>query len=103
VALVDGLVAWESFPELAVRPFRPAVDMEIVLVTSGQRPEARFAKEFGRDLAAAVADRPGRGPHSSASDAWDCAPDFRRLGRQHEFSPRRMNSMARHWTEKGGS
>jgi DNA-binding transcriptional LysR family regulator len=59
VALVDGLVAWESFPGLAVRPFRPAVAMEIVLATSAQRPETRFAKEFGRDLAAAVADRAG--------------------------------------------
>lgn len=59
VALVDGLVPWTSFEGLAVRPFAPRQALSITLATSTTRPQNRFAREFARDLRAAVADLAG--------------------------------------------
>ncbi|MCG8354096.1 MAG: hypothetical protein MI920_00855, partial [Kiloniellales bacterium] len=56
VALVDGLVPWENFGNLVVRPFVPRAAMDIVVGTSTVLPKSRFVHEFGRDLEAAVAD-----------------------------------------------
>ena len=56
VALVDGLVPWESFENLVVRPFVPRAALDIVVGTSTVLPKSRFVHEFGRDLEAAVAD-----------------------------------------------
>ncbi len=56
VALVDGLVPWAGFEGLAVRPFRPAVPLDIVLARHAGLPPTRFGKEFARDLRAAIAD-----------------------------------------------
>ena len=56
VALVDGLVPWTRYGELAVRPFRPEVALEIVLSSSVLRPQTRYGREFARDLRAAVAE-----------------------------------------------
>jgi DNA-binding transcriptional LysR family regulator len=55
VALVDGLVPWAGFRDLVVRPFRPVVSQDIVLVTNSTLPGSRFGREFGRDLQAAIA------------------------------------------------
>jgi DNA-binding transcriptional LysR family regulator len=57
IALVDGLVPWGNFGDLVVRPFHPAVTMEIVLSRSGLRPQTRYGREFARDLRAAVTSR----------------------------------------------
>jgi DNA-binding transcriptional LysR family regulator len=57
IALVDGLVPWGNFGDLVVRPFQPAVAMEIVLSRSGLRPQTRYGREFARDLRAAVTAR----------------------------------------------
>jgi DNA-binding transcriptional LysR family regulator len=54
-ALVDGLVPWSKFGDLVVRPFQPAVTLEIVLSRSGLRPQTRYGREYARDLRAAVA------------------------------------------------
>jgi DNA-binding transcriptional LysR family regulator len=56
IALVDGLVPWETFGDLAVRPFRPRVWLEIVLLRSALRPQTRYGREYTRDLRAAVAE-----------------------------------------------
>ena len=56
VALVDGLVPWESFGNLVVRPFVPRAAMDIVVGTSTVLPKSRFVHEFSRDLEAAVTD-----------------------------------------------
>jgi hypothetical protein len=45
LALVDGLIPWESFPGLAARPFLPAVSLPLCLLTSTRRPLSR-----GHDL-----------------------------------------------------
>jgi DNA-binding transcriptional LysR family regulator len=55
VALVDGLVPWRGFGDLVVRPFRPVVSQDIVLATNSALPGSRFAREFGRDVQAAIA------------------------------------------------
>ncbi len=57
VALVDGLVPWESFESLAVRRFEPKRTLQIVLATSRVLPKSRFLREFTRDLEAAISDR----------------------------------------------
>ena len=57
VALVDGLVPWESFGNLAVRRFVPSATLEITLTTSTVLPKSRFVREFTRDLKAAISDR----------------------------------------------
>jgi DNA-binding transcriptional LysR family regulator len=57
IALVDGLVPWGNFGDLVVRPFQPAVPMEIVLSRSGLRPQTRYGREYARDLRAAVTAR----------------------------------------------
>ena len=54
IALVDGLVPWSNFGDLVVRPFQPAVVMDIVLSRSGLRPQTRYGREYARDLRAAV-------------------------------------------------
>jgi DNA-binding transcriptional LysR family regulator len=56
IALVDGLVPWETFGELVVRPFRPQVWLEIVLSRSALRPQTRYGREYARDVRAAVAE-----------------------------------------------
>jgi DNA-binding transcriptional LysR family regulator len=55
IALVDGLVPWAGFAGLVVRPFRPTVSQNIVLATNATLPGSRFAREFGRDVQAAIA------------------------------------------------
>jgi len=55
IALVDGLVPWRNFGDLAVRPFKPDVAIEIVLSRSALRPQTRYGREYSRDLRAAVA------------------------------------------------
>ena len=56
VALVDGLVPWESFGGVVVRPFIPRAAMDIVVGTNTVLPKSRFVNEFARDLEAAVSD-----------------------------------------------
>ena len=60
IALVDGLVPWRNFGDLVVRPFQPAVVMDIVLSRSGLRPQTRYGREYARDLRAAVTALSGR-------------------------------------------
>ncbi|WP_424136227.1 LysR family transcriptional regulator [Roseomonas chloroacetimidivorans] len=54
VALVDGMLPWESFPGVAARPFLPRVLMSLSLVTSGTRPASRFVRDIAEDIRAAV-------------------------------------------------
>ncbi len=56
VALVDGLIPWQSFSNLEVRPFRPSATLDIVVTTSTVLPSSRFVREFDRDLQAALSD-----------------------------------------------
>ena len=56
VALVGGLVPWDSFWKLAVRPFVPSTALDIVVGTSTVLPTSRFVREFTRDLKAAISD-----------------------------------------------
>ena len=56
VALVDGLVPWNDFGDLVVRPFRPRAVVDIVLSTGTALRASRFAREFARDLQAVIAD-----------------------------------------------
>jgi len=60
VALVDGLIPWTNFRDVVVRPFRPAVRLPIVLLSSAAWAPSRFSKEFGRDIRAALSDLPQR-------------------------------------------
>jgi DNA-binding transcriptional LysR family regulator len=56
VALVDGLIPWEKFEDLVVRPFKPRVQVPIVLVTSDAWRPSRFTKEFANDIRASLRD-----------------------------------------------
>lgn len=56
VALVDGLVPWDSFGNLVVQRFVPRTTLDIILSTSTVLPKSRFVREFTRDLKAAVSD-----------------------------------------------
>lgn len=58
VALLDGLMPWAGFPGVVTRPFLPQVLMSLSLVTNGNRPPARFVREFTHDLHRAVGQRP---------------------------------------------
>jgi len=57
VALVDGLVPWESFGGLTVLRFVPGTMLEITLTTSTVLPKSRFVREFRRDLKEALSSR----------------------------------------------
>ncbi len=57
VALVDGLVPWQDFGDLTVRPFRPRAVIDIVVSTGTALPMSRLTREFLRDLQAAIANR----------------------------------------------
>jgi DNA-binding transcriptional LysR family regulator len=72
VALVDGLIPWASFGDLVVRPFWPRAALDIVLVSSITLPQSRFAREFARDIQAAIHDL-GRGKSAEAGSP--VAPD----------------------------
>ncbi len=54
VALVDGLVPWNRFADVVVRPFAPNVDLDIILGTSTVLPKSRFVREFTRDIRAVI-------------------------------------------------
>lgn len=56
VAVVDGLMPWRHFGDLAVRPFRPRQQLSIILSSSTALPQSRFVREFSRDLQAALAE-----------------------------------------------
>jgi DNA-binding transcriptional LysR family regulator len=56
VALVDGLIPWEKFENLVVRPFKPRVQIPIVLVTSDAWQPSRFTNEFANDIRASLRD-----------------------------------------------
>jgi DNA-binding transcriptional LysR family regulator len=61
IALVDGLVQWDSFPGLVARPFEPAIMMNVAISTNSARPVSRFFTPFLqsiRTLHKAVPDRP---------------------------------------------
>jgi DNA-binding transcriptional LysR family regulator len=46
IALVDGLVKWNSFPGLVARPFSPAVMMNLAISTNSARPVSRLFRPF---------------------------------------------------------
>lgn len=54
VALVDGLVAWDTFPGLLARPFAPRVTMRLSVSTDAARPISRFFAGFVAALRAVV-------------------------------------------------
>jgi DNA-binding transcriptional LysR family regulator len=54
IALVDGLLPWESFPGLVARRFRPTVTLPLCLLTSSERPLSRNQEMLRRQLRAAV-------------------------------------------------
>jgi DNA-binding transcriptional LysR family regulator len=56
VALVDGLIPWERFGDLVVRPFKPQVQIPIALITSEAWQPSRFTKEFANDVRASLRD-----------------------------------------------
>ncbi|WP_112954302.1 LysR family transcriptional regulator [Agrobacterium tumefaciens] len=50
IALVDGLVRWNSFEGVTVRPFMPEVTMNVAVSTNTARPLSRFFKPFVGEL-----------------------------------------------------
>lgn len=52
VALVDDLVPWETYPDLATRRFAPKVNLEVSMATNTKTPKSRFVPEFARELRA---------------------------------------------------
>jgi DNA-binding transcriptional LysR family regulator len=56
VALVDGLLPWTSFTGLAMRPFRPAVELPIALHVSTRRPGSTTQLQLRQHLRDAVRD-----------------------------------------------
>lgn len=56
IALVDALVPWATFDHLVVRPFKPATQLPVVMLSSGAWAPSRFTKEFGRDIRASLGD-----------------------------------------------
>jgi DNA-binding transcriptional LysR family regulator len=56
VALVDGLLPWESFPGLVVRPLHPPTSLPICLLTSTRRPLSRNHEFLRHALRRAVAE-----------------------------------------------
>ncbi len=54
IALVDGLVAWERFEDLAARPFVPRISMQVAVSLNEARPESRFLQPFLAELRRAV-------------------------------------------------
>ncbi|SEE42374.1 DNA-binding transcriptional regulator, LysR family [Rhizobiales bacterium GAS191] len=58
VALVDGLIPWESFPGLAARAFLPTVSLPLCLLTSTRRPLSRGHDLLRAELRRAVREHP---------------------------------------------
>jgi len=54
IALVDGLIHWESFPGLVARPFQPTVSLPLCLLTSARRPLSRNHDLLRTELRRAV-------------------------------------------------
>jgi DNA-binding transcriptional LysR family regulator len=54
IALVDGLIPWESFPGIVARTFQPTVDLPICLLTSTRRPLSRGHDQLRIELRRAV-------------------------------------------------
>jgi DNA-binding transcriptional LysR family regulator len=54
VALVDGLIPWESFPGLIARSFVPRVELPVCLLTSTRRPLSRNHELLRLELRKAV-------------------------------------------------
>ncbi|MDH0612522.1 MULTISPECIES: LysR substrate-binding domain-containing protein [unclassified Agrobacterium] len=50
IALIDGLVRWNSFEGVTVRPFMPEVTMNVAVSTNTARPLSRFFKPFVGEL-----------------------------------------------------
>ena len=61
IALVDGLVPWADLGPFVALPFKPRVELDVVLVTSAGWAPSRYTKEFARDLRASLVDLPNRG------------------------------------------
>jgi DNA-binding transcriptional LysR family regulator len=59
VALVDGLIPWESFPGLRACVFRPAVALPLCLLTSTRRPLSRNHDLLRAELRRAVREHAG--------------------------------------------
>ncbi|WP_172327253.1 LysR family transcriptional regulator [Mangrovicoccus sp. HB161399] len=53
IAILDGLVPWEDFPGVAVRPFRPVTRMPIAILTNADRPLSAAHKMMRDHLRAA--------------------------------------------------
>jgi DNA-binding transcriptional LysR family regulator len=65
IALVDGMMPWDSFPGVVARPFLPRVLMSLSLVTSGTRPASRLVQEIAEDIRAATAGAEAGGGYCS--------------------------------------
>jgi DNA-binding transcriptional LysR family regulator len=59
VALVDGLIPWESHPGLVVRPFRPTVRLPIAILTGTRRPLSLQQEKLREGLRAAFVAHAG--------------------------------------------
>lgn len=57
VALVDGLIPWGSFPGIVARPFQPAIDLPICLLTSTRRPLSRSYDHLRVEMRRAVREQ----------------------------------------------
>lgn len=57
VAIVDGLLPWETFPGLVARQFRPQVSLPVCLLTSAKRPLSRNHDLLRKELRRAVVAR----------------------------------------------
>lgn len=70
VALVDGLIPWESHPGLVVRPFRPLLRLPVAILTGTRRPlslpQARLREGLRAAFAAHAAAPAARGLLSPA-------------------------------------
>ena len=56
VALVDGLIPWESHPGLVMRPYRPMLRLPIAILTGTRRPLSHQQDRLRAGLRAAFAE-----------------------------------------------
>jgi DNA-binding transcriptional LysR family regulator len=59
IALVDGLLPWDDFGGLVVRPFRPRIALPITLMTGTRKPLSLAQEKLRSLLRQALGDHAG--------------------------------------------
>ncbi|WP_294646253.1 LysR family transcriptional regulator [uncultured Aureimonas sp.] len=69
IALVDGLVPWESFPPLRAVAFQPRVEMTLAASTNSARVASRFVEPFLAELKVSLSEGAATRPHPAQKSA----------------------------------